>query len=265
MINSDLFSDDVFMELDDLTRLVWIGLIVMSADDQGRFQDNELLIKSQIFPMDKKAPAKIKNALDTLEQNEMIHRYQKDGKKLVQIVNWWKHQSPSWASASAYPAPDNWIDREKYHAIGNKVVTTNWDTQGGFSEIHSTLHSGVGSGLSTGVSRLIDESEYTIKSENTLESEYTYEDARASETPDGGTSTYSDSLTSICEFYKSKAGKLDTKDAAMLKDLTTAYGVGDIRDGIDHMIAHTDRPNGSYLRKILDGWNSEKKIRKVYA
>jgi len=257
MINSDLFSDDVFMELNDITRLTWIGLIVMSADDQGRLQDNELLIKSQIFPMDNKTPIKIKNALDTLERNDMIHRYQKDGKKLIQIVNWWKHQTPSWASASNYPAPDGWVDREKYHATGNKVVTTNWDTQGGFSDLHSTLP--------TGVSRLIDESEVknTIKSD--VKSENTYENTRDVESPFGGTSTYSDKLTSICETYKSKTGKLDTKDAAMLKDLSNAYGVPDINNAIDHMTAHTDRPNGNYLRTILDGWYQEKKIRKVYA
>jgi hypothetical protein len=168
MLNSDLFSDDVFMELDDLTRLVWIGLIVMSADDQGRLQDNELLIKSQIFPMDCKSPAKVKSSLDTLEHHNMIHRYQKGDKNLIQIVNWWKHQSPSWASASTYPAPDNWIDREKYHAIGNKVVTTNWDTSGGFDNLHSILHSQ----LPTGVSRLIDESDVKsdVKSESDVDS-----------------------------------------------------------------------------------------------
>lgn len=168
MLNSDLFSDDVFMELDDVTRLVWIGLIVMSADDQGRLQDNELLIKSQIFPMDNKTSAKIKNSLDTLEHHDMIYRYQKGDKNLIQIVNWWKHQSPSWASASAYPAPDNWVDREKYHSVGNKVVTTNWDTLGGFGKLHSTLYSQ----LPTGVSRLIDESEIKsdVKSESDVES-----------------------------------------------------------------------------------------------
>ena len=261
MINSDLFSDDVFMELNDITRLTWIGLIVMSADDQGRLQDNELLIKSQIFPMDNKTPVKIKNSLDILEQNEMILRYQKDGKKLIQIVNWWKHQSPSWASPSNYPPPDGWVDREKYHATGNKVVTTNWDTQGGFSDLHSTLHST----LPTGVSRLIDESEVknTIKSE--VKNENTYENTRDVESPFGGTFPSSDKLSSVCHIYKDKTGKLDPKDAAMLKDLTVAYGVSDIGRAIEHMVAHTERPNGAYLRKVLDGWFSEKKIRKVYA
>ena len=59
MLTSDIFSDDIFMELDDVTRLLWIGLITICADDQGRFQNNDFLIKSQVFPADKKTPAKI--------------------------------------------------------------------------------------------------------------------------------------------------------------------------------------------------------------
>lgn len=169
MINSDLFSDDVFMELNDITRLTWIGLIVMSADDQGRLQDNELLIKSQIFPMDNKTPIKIKNALDTLERNDMIHRYQKDGKKLIQIVNWWKHQTPSWASASNYPAPDNWVDREKYHAKGNEIKTTNWDKQGGFSELHSILPTERVTGLVGNESDVKSEVDVKSEGESTFE------------------------------------------------------------------------------------------------
>jgi len=104
-------------------------------------------------------------------------------------------------------------------------------------------------------------SKSNLKSKSKTEEE---EEAQP-ETPVGGTSTYSDKFTSICETYKSKTGKLDTKDAAMLKDLTVAYGVSDIGRAIEHMVAHTDRPNGAYLRKVLDGWFSEKKIRKVYA
>ena len=145
MINSDLFIDDVFIKLDDITRLVWIGLIVAVADDQGRMQDNNLLIRSQIFPADTKSPSKIVKALDSLIEEGLLHRYSKDGKFLLQIVNWWKHQTPSWASASMYPAPDNWTDREKFHALGNKVVTKNWDVQGGFNLLPTQLPTDVDS------------------------------------------------------------------------------------------------------------------------
>jgi len=132
------------MELDDVTRLVWIGLIVMSADDQGRLQDNELLIKSQIFPMDDKSPSTIKSSLDILESHGMIYRYKSGNKKLIQIVNWWKHQAPSWAAPSNYQAPDGWIDREKYNTKGNKTITTNWDKAGGFEDVGTTVGTKVG-------------------------------------------------------------------------------------------------------------------------
>ena len=149
MINSDLFSDDIFMELDDVTRLVWIGLIVMSADDQGRLQDNELLIKSQIFPMDNKSPDKIKSSLDILEGHGMIYRYKSGNKKLIQIVNWWKHQAPSWAAPSNYQAPDGWIDREKYNTKGNKTITTNWNKAGGFEDVGTMVGTTVGTTVGT--------------------------------------------------------------------------------------------------------------------
>ena len=259
MISSELFLDDVFINLDDITRLVWIGLIVAVADDQGRMQDNYLLIRSQIFPADTKNPARIATSIDTLIKEGLLHRYSKKGKKLLQIVNWWKHQTPSWASASAYPAPDNWIDREKYHAVGNKVVTTNWDTSGGFSNLHSTLHSQ----LPTGVSRLIDESEYTIKSENTIKSE---SDGK-SETPDGGTVTSSQSqkILSITDHIKKAGTQLKPDDEQAIKQLAAVFKTPDIHDAIDHMAAHTNRPNIGYLKKVLDGWYSERKIQKVYS
>jgi hypothetical protein len=145
MMSSELFLDDVFIKLDDITRLVWIGLIVAVADDQGRMQDNYLLIRSQIFPADTKNPARIATSIDVLIKEGLLHRYSKKGKKLLQIVNWWKHQTPSWASASAYPPPDRWVDREKYHALGNKVEVKNWDAQGGFSLLPTTLPTRVGS------------------------------------------------------------------------------------------------------------------------
>ena len=72
MLTSDIFSDDIFMELDDVTRLLWIGLITICADDQGRFQNNDFLIKSQVFPADKKTPAKIAKSLQILEQKGLI-------------------------------------------------------------------------------------------------------------------------------------------------------------------------------------------------
>ena len=135
MLTSDIFSDDIFMELDDVTRLLWIGLITICADDQGRFQNNDFLIKSQVFPADRKSPSRILKSLQILEEKGMIFCYEKEGKSLAQIVNWWKHQAPSWAAASLYPAPDGWTDRVKVNSKGNKVLMEDWTEQGGFMEV----------------------------------------------------------------------------------------------------------------------------------
>jgi len=144
MITSDIFSDDVFMFLDDLTRLLWFGLITVCADDQGRFQNNDFLIKSQVFPADKKTPAKIAKSLQILEQKGLIYCYEKEGKSLAQIVNWWKHQAPSWAAPSLHHAPDGWIDRVKVNTKGNNILTENWSELGGFAEVPTQVPTSVG-------------------------------------------------------------------------------------------------------------------------
>ena len=242
MINSDLFSDDVFMELNDITRLTWIGLIVMSADDQGRLQDNELLIKSQIFPMDNKTPVKIKNSLDILEHHGMIHRYQKDGKKLIQIVNWWKHQSPSWASDSNYPAPDNWVDREKYHTKGNEIKTTNWDKQGGFSELHSTLHS-------EQVAELVgNESEVKC-------------DVKAEVKCEGGgklvpTTTSDENFAKIVTTYQEVCGVVNSITADKLRSAYEEYEPQWIIDALAESAVQNKR-NWAYAEAILKRWKKE--------
>ncbi len=177
MITSDIFSDDVFMFLDDSTRLLWFGLITVCADDQGRFQNNDFLIKSQVFPADKKTPAKIAKSLQILEQKGLIYCYEKEGKSLAQIVNWWKHQAPSWAAPSLHHAPDGWIDREKYNTKGNKTITTNWDKAGGFEDVGTTVGTTVGTKVGTMVPGQVVKVKVKNKNKNKLIEED--DDARA--------------------------------------------------------------------------------------
>lgn len=132
MIASDIFEDDFYINLDMLFRNLWIGLIVRCADDQGRIQDNGQLIKSQVFPADNVETSVIETGLNLYAGAGKIHRYQVGGKRLIQIVNWWRYQTPQWANKSKYPAPDGWHDREKYHAGGSKIVVNGWDMPGGF-------------------------------------------------------------------------------------------------------------------------------------
>jgi len=137
MISSEIWEDDYFIELSLLERMIWIGLLTCSADDQGRMQDNSRLIHSQLFPVDDLDDNLIENALEKFSNSGKIIRYISDGRRIIQIKNWWKYQAPRWAGKSKYKPPKGWIDRERYHGIGNVVLELNWKEPGGFQE-HST-------------------------------------------------------------------------------------------------------------------------------
>lgn len=149
MITGDLFEDDISSE-DYFTRLLWIGIIVATADDQGRLIDNPAIMKARIFPFDNNiSDQQINNSLSKIGKS--IYRYSANGKNLIQIVKWWKYQTPSWAAESKYPAPDGWIDRVKVHVAGNEVRTFNWDKVGGF------VDNIVPTGVRTHVDRALNE------------------------------------------------------------------------------------------------------------
>lgn len=139
-IASEMFADEYFGSLPMTMRVLWIGIIAVVADDQGRFVDNAALIRSLIFPYDAKITMKdIDNALAAFHKSHKIERYtfgvNGSGKKLIQIVNWWKYQrSTQWAQESIHPAPPKWTDRVRIHKPGNGNVpyTLNWDGVGGY-------------------------------------------------------------------------------------------------------------------------------------
>nr|HPK41186.1 hypothetical protein [Candidatus Cloacimonadota bacterium] len=133
MVYSDMFEDDEIGTLPREARLLWVGLIVALADDQGRILDNLSLIKNKAFVFDPDISIDdIAKWLDMLENIGCIYRYKKDGKDLIQIVKWWDYQTPSWANESKFLPPDGWTDKVKVHEKGNKVKMINWDVDGGF-------------------------------------------------------------------------------------------------------------------------------------
>ena len=137
MIASDIWRDDYVCTLDYFKRLLWIGIIVTCADDQGRIQDRAGFIASDIFPGEGISIEKMEDALREFAAEKKIIRYSSGKVNLIQVVHWWEYQSPSWAMASKYPAPDGWTDRIKMHAKDNKVQMINWDQEGGFQgDVH---------------------------------------------------------------------------------------------------------------------------------
>lgn len=242
-IHTQIWRDNWFLDLEADEKLLFIYLFS---------NDNSNL--AGLYELHEKIIA-LETGLATERIHEIIAKFEADKKVLykdgiVWIVNMQKYHSNAGEKVRrnieliVEGIPDCYVKQQ--YCIANEIEPKNT-----LSENKNTLsHS---------------KSNSKSNSKSKTEEKYKEETTEKIETPFGGTSTYSDKLTSICETYKSKTGKLDTKDAEMLKDLSTAYGVPDINNAIDHMTAHTDRPNGAYLRKILDGWYQEKKIRKVYA
>jgi hypothetical protein len=139
-VTPNIFEDEFFGSLTHTQRLLWLGLLLKLADDQGRIVDNVALMPSQIFPYDPDVTVdEIEKGLRIFIKARKIDRYvagtNGTGKKLIQITNWWKYQKAAqWASASLFPAPAGWVDRVRAHMVGHgqNIVTINWDKPGGY-------------------------------------------------------------------------------------------------------------------------------------
>ena len=72
------------------SRLLFAGLWTL-ADREGRLLDRPKQIKMEIFPADN---VDVDVCLNQLAEHGFIKRYTADGKKIIQVVNFAKHQTP---------------------------------------------------------------------------------------------------------------------------------------------------------------------------
>ena len=125
LIASEIFADEWFGPLSFFEQVLWTGLFARCADDQGRLIDNPILIRAAVFPYKDMPVDEISAALEKFAADRKLIRYQADGKHLIQIVNWWDHQRPQWASASTYEPPVGWQDRIRTRS-GDAYIEQNW-------------------------------------------------------------------------------------------------------------------------------------------
>jgi hypothetical protein len=85
-------------------RLTWIGLWTQ-CDDSGRAKDNARLIKADIWPLDGVTLRDIEEDLETLAGHGRIVRYEVDGRRYLEIVNWGDHQAIQKPTQSKLPSP----------------------------------------------------------------------------------------------------------------------------------------------------------------
>lgn len=241
MITSNLFEDEIIGNLKILDRMVWIGLITL-VDDQGRTADIPGIIRSRIFPYDEIAIKEIDEALSNLAESNRINRYEADGKKCIQINNWWKHQRSQWAGKSNLPAPEGWTDRARYNS-SDGITETNWKADGGYN---NTPVTGVDGGVDGGV----------VTAPALTEVKLSKDKLSRSEDEDKLATAAAEKLQTVYDIYSNNIGLLTPIITEQIKAAVKVYSVDWIDAAIQEAI-HNNVRRWNYVRAILDRWQRD--------
>lgn len=89
-IKPGFFKNEILAEMEISHRLLFVGLWTL-ADREGRIEDRPKRIKLELFPWDS---FDIDEGLSELAKAGFIERYEADGKKVIAILSFLKHQTP---------------------------------------------------------------------------------------------------------------------------------------------------------------------------
>lgn len=112
-IKPGFFLNDELAECDPLARLLFAGLWCI-ADREGRLEDRPKRIKAEVLPYD---DCDVDQLLDQLAERDFIVRYEVDGLRYIQIINFSKHQNPHVKEAPSIipPPPEQDIAPNEHH------------------------------------------------------------------------------------------------------------------------------------------------------
>ena len=128
-IKPNFFTNEYLAELDPVARLLFIGLWCQS-DREGRLQDRPKRLKIDILPYDNCEVDKLLNDL-ACSKGDFITRYEVDGNKYIQIINFNKHQNPHIREiASIIPECNPTLALYKHHANTSTKLCENGDNTG---------------------------------------------------------------------------------------------------------------------------------------
>lgn len=129
-IKPGFFRNEDLADLDIATRLLFIGMWT-EADRAGRLEDRPRRLKMAIFPADN---VDVEAMLDGLERYGFIRRYAAGGKRLIQVVNWAKHQSPHHTEKrSVLPAENSEACTDAEPADNGESTVSSPDEDGGLA------------------------------------------------------------------------------------------------------------------------------------
>ena len=123
-LKPDFWKDEDIAELPPMIRLFYQGLWNF-ADKAGRLEDRPKRLKREILPYDKVDIERFLKQLAKPKNNSprpFIQRYEIEGERYIQIVNWYKHQKPHHTEADTQipPAPPLLkISKDKGNGKGN--------------------------------------------------------------------------------------------------------------------------------------------------
>jgi hypothetical protein len=242
-IHTQIWRDNWFLELRPDEKLLFIYLF--SNDNSnlaGIYEIHESIIALETGLR----LARIREILVKLEASNKVHY----GNGVVWIVNMRKYHSNASEKiqknidAAIYDIQD--CEIKKRYCIANGIELENTVSIPHTYPMDTLSHS---------------------KSKSKSKTEEEKESEEKEETPGGGTVTSSQSqkISSITDHIQKTGVQIKNGDEQAIKQLAAVFNLPDIHDAIDHMAAHTNRPNIGYLRKVLDGWFNEHKIQKVYS
>ena len=238
-IHTQIWRDNWFLDLEPDEKLLFIYLFSNDSTNlAGLYEIHQRVIE-------------LETGLDKKRIEEILNRFEREGKVYYQDGIVWM------------------VNMKKYHSnAGEKVRRSIEIIVEGIPDCEVKQKYCIYNGIA--IENTLSEKKDTLsysKSKSKLKSKSKTEEEEEEETPDGGTVTSSQSqkISSITDHIQKTGLQLKPTDEQAIKQLAAVFKVPDIHDAIDHMAAHTNRPNIGYLKKVLDGWYSERKIQKVYS
>ena len=112
-IKPAFFDNDTLGSLDPLIRLLFIGLWCI-ADRDGRLEDRPRRIKKTLLGYDDATAEDTDRMLQELADNDFIIRYEVNGEKYIQVINFTKHQNPNMKEKNSEIPPPVGFDTGTY-------------------------------------------------------------------------------------------------------------------------------------------------------
>ena len=238
-IHTQIWRDNWFLDLEPDEKLMFIYLFSNDSTNlAGLYEIHERVIQ-------------LETGLDKARIEEILKRFEREGKVHYQDGIVWI------------------VNMKKYHSnAGEKVRRSIEIIVDGIPDCEVKQKYCIYNGIAT--ENTLSEKKDTLsysKSKSKRESKSKTEEEEKEKTPEGGTvtSAQSQKISSITDHFKKTGAQIKPDDEQAIQQLAAVFKTPDIHDAIDHMAAHTNRPNVGYLKKVLDGWFTERKIQKVYS